>query len=279
MSGTLFVIATPIGHLQDLSLRAIETLKIVDLILAEDTRHSKRLLNAYQINTKMMACHEHNERDQINFIVESLSQGQDMALISDAGTPLISDPGFVLIRALRQAGIQIIPIPGSCALIAALSVSGFPTDRFVFEGFLPAKQQARLTHLQTLVKEPRTLIFYESVHRIRASIEDMASVFSNGRALFLAREMTKTYETYLQGSIESVLQRIKAEPSQEKGEFVVIVHGFEQVAAAGLPSEAITVLGILMAELPLKQAAQLTAKITGCKKNQLYDYALAKYCS
>ncbi|MFN7096940.1 MAG: 16S rRNA (cytidine(1402)-2'-O)-methyltransferase [Gammaproteobacteria bacterium] len=276
MIGTLYVVATPIGNLKDITLRAIEMLRTVDLIAAEDTRHSKRLLQEYDITKEMISLHEHNEHEQIHRIIQQLQSGSQIALVSDAGTPLISDPGFPLIRAARAAGIKVVPIPGPCAAITALSAAGLPADHFIFEGFLPAKTQARCNRLSHLQYEHRTIIFYESVHRIAECLQDLLTVFGKTRRLVLARELTKTYETFLDGTIEYVLQQIEQDSNQQRGEFVLILQGYQIQENDGINPEAIRILRLLMEELPMKQAVQLTAKLTECRKNILYDYAVDK---
>lgn len=273
-AGSLYVVATPIGNLKDITLRAIEILQQVDLIAAEDTRYSKRLLNEYDISKPMLALHEHNEQEQVQQLLSLLESGKKVALISDAGTPLISDPGFPLIRAVRAAGIKIYTVPGACAAIAALSISGLPTDHFVFEGFLPSKSQARSRRLELLEYEKRTLVFYESVHRIVESLQDMGKVFGSQRRIVVARELTKTYETVLTGELSQVLQQIQADNKQQLGEFVVLVQGYQLPKDELITTDAKQVLKILLAELPLKQAVQLAAKITNNKRNDLYDYAI-----
>ena len=271
--GTLYIVATPIGNLQDISPRALEVLQRVALVAAEDTRHSRRLLQHFGIHTPMQSLHEHNERERSAALLARLQSGADVALISDAGTPLISDPGFVLVRAARAAGIRVVPVPGPSALVAALSVSGLPTDRFRFEGFLPARAAARRARLQELATESATLVFYESSHRIVDSVQDMAGELGAGRPATLARELTKTFETVQSTTLAGLEQWLQAEPGQQKGEFVVMVHGATADSGA-LDAAAQRTLRILLAELPLKQAAALAAQITGCPKNRLYEYGL-----
>jgi 16S rRNA (cytidine1402-2'-O)-methyltransferase len=273
-AGMLYVVATPIGNLGDISARALEVLKAVSLIAAEDTRHSRKLLVHYGIGTALQAVHEHNERDVTGRLLQKLSTGADIALISDAGTPLISDPGYYLVRSARQAGIRVVPVPGPSALIAALSVAGLPTDRFVFAGFLPVKQAARRQRLQGLVTESATLVFYESSHRIADCLADMAACLGGEREATLARELTKTFETVLTGTLGDLLEQIQADSQQQKGEFVVMVQGAPPRDPAAIDTAAEQMLAVLLSELPLKQAAALAAKITGLSKNVLYEQGL-----
>ena len=272
--GTLYVVATPIGNLGDMTPRAIEVLQQVDLIAAEDTRHSGPLLQHFGITTSCIACHDHNERQISAGLVERIQRGESVALISDAGTPLVSDPGYHLVRSAREAGVPVVPIPGASAMIAALSVSGLPSDRFSFEGFLPAKSSARRQRLQTLMDDSRTLIFYESTHRIEESLADMAAVFGPERDVVIAREITKRFETVHGDTLANLITWIAADSNQTKGEFVVMVHGAEEREASEIDPEAERVLKLLLEELPVKQAAALAAKITGAKKNALYQLAL-----
>lgn len=270
--GALYVVATPIGNLGDFSARAIEVLGQVARIAAEDTRHSAPLLHRHGIATPLLSLHEHNERARVAQLIEELRGGAAIGLISDAGTPLISDPGFHLVRAARASGIRIIPIPGACALITALSAAGLPTDRFVFEGFLPAKSAARRAHLEALRTETRTLAFYESSHRIVETLEDMAAIFGASRPAVLARELTKTFETIRDGSLAELQEFVTGDANQQKGEFVVLVQGAEDEPQD--QAEATRVLSILLEALPVKQAAALAERITGVKKNELYKLAL-----
>jgi 16S rRNA (cytidine1402-2'-O)-methyltransferase len=275
--GTLYVVATPIGNLDDISARAIRTLSEVALIAAEDTRHSARLLQHFGIATPLQACHEHNEREQGGRFIGRLLAGDDVALISDAGTPLISDPGYHLVRQARAAGVRVTPIPGACALVAALSAAGLPSDRFIFEGFLPAKAAARRARLELLSEEPRTLIFYEAPHRILECIEDMRLVFGAERLALLGRELTKTFETLKGLPLGELSAWVAADSNQQRGECVVLVAGWEQPAGDALVSaEALRVLDLLLADLPLKRAAALAAEITGVRKNLLYQVALER---
>ncbi|MGB5440952.1 MAG: 16S rRNA (cytidine(1402)-2'-O)-methyltransferase, partial [Gammaproteobacteria bacterium] len=223
--GMLYIVATPIGNLDDISLRALETLKAMPLIAAEDTRHSRKLLARYGISTRLLSLHDHNEQAASDSLLKTLLGGADVALVSDAGTPLISDPGFYLVRAARQAGIRVIPLPGPSACIAALSVAGLPTERFVFEGFLPPRPVARERRLSELASESRTLVFYESSHRICDSLAAMAESLGHDRQATVARELTKTFETIRDGTLAELLHWVQDDPDQQKGEFVVMVQG------------------------------------------------------
>lgn len=273
--GQLYVVATPIGHLDDMTARAIHLLTEVQLIAAEDTRHSARLLEHFSIRTPMVACHDHNERDGSQGLVERLLVGDDLALISDAGTPLISDPGFHLVRRARAAGIRVVPVPGACAAIAALSAAGLPSDRFVFEGFLPAKTAGRSKRLQELAADSRTLIFYEAPHRVLECVLDMAQVLGPQRPAVLARELTKTFETIHDAPLGELAQWIAADSNQQRGECVLLVAGVDEKAERDvIDPESQRVLALLAAELPLKKAAALTAQITGARKNLLYQWGL-----
>ncbi|HET7300717.1 MAG TPA: 16S rRNA (cytidine(1402)-2'-O)-methyltransferase [Oleiagrimonas sp.] len=267
--GTLWVVATPIGHLDDMSARAVETLGRVALIAAEDTRHTRPLLTHYGIDRPLTALHEHNEREVVDRLVERLGEGDDVALVSDAGTPLISDPGFRLVRAARAAGIRVSPVPGACAAIAALSAAGLPSDRFVFEGFLPAKSAARQSRLRELDAETRTLIFYESSHRIAQSLADMRDMFGAEREAVLARELTKRFETVLGEPLAELAARVAADPDQQRGECVVLVAGRSEGADAR-QTEGRRVFDILREELPPARAAKLAAAITGAPRKALY---------
>lgn len=276
-SGILYVVATPIGNLDDISVRALKVLSEVALIAAEDTRHSQRLLQQFGIETPLQACHEHNERGQTERLLQCLRSGQDIALISDAGTPLISDPGYHLVHMARAQQIRCIPIPGPCALIAALSVAGLPSDRFVFEGFLPAKQAARCTRLELLKKESRTLIFYEAPHRVAQSLEDMQRIFGGARSACMARELTKTFETLHSSTLDELCVWVAADQNQQRGECVLLVRGCSLIETEPvIAPEAARVLSLLLAELPLKRAVAMAATITGVRKNLLYEAALAQ---
>lgn len=276
-AGTLYVVATPIGNLQDLTPRALEVLQSVDLIAAEDTRHSARLLQHFGVATATTACHDHNERDKSQRLIQRMLAGESMALISDAGTPLISDPGYHLVRQAREAGVRVCPIPGPCALIAALSAAGLPSDRFAFEGFLPAKAHGRRLRIQTLAVEPRTWMVYEAPHRLLECLEDMLDLLGADRHVVLARELTKTFETIKGAPISELVEWVRNDADQQRGECVLVVEGMPATPEGeGLDPEAERVLDILLAELPVKQAAALAAQLTGVKKNRLYQVALEK---
>lgn len=272
-SGTLYIIATPIGNLQDISQRALDCFSQVDLIAAEDTRHSGLLLSHYGIKKPFFALHDHNEQQKADILIEKLQQGQNIALVSDAGTPLISDPGFHLVRKCRQVGIKIVPIPGACAAISALSVAGIASDRFCFEGFLPAKSKARQDRLQELAKETRTLIFYESTHRILDSLQDMIEQWGN-RYVVMARELTKTWETITGDQLIPLLDWLKQDPNRIKGEIVLIVEGYQITEEKSLSPEVVKALTLISQELPLKKAATIVAELYGEKKNALYQWGL-----
>ena len=277
IQGILYVVATPIGNYADMTERAITVLGEVDLLLAEDTRRTKPLLQRFAISVpKIISFHEHNEERQTQRIIEKLQLGDSVALVSDAGTPLISDPGYGLVDAAHQVGIKIEPIPGPCAIVAALSASGLPTDQFFFAGFLPAKSSQRISALQDLVDQEGTLVFYESSHRIQASLLDCVNVLGDRKAV-LARELTKLYETIRHDSLEGLLEFVNSDANQQKGEFVLLIEGApKQQDANQHPNqqELDHMLKIMMAELPLKQAAQLVAKVMGLKKNFVYQRAL-----
>jgi 16S rRNA (cytidine1402-2'-O)-methyltransferase len=269
-TGTLWVVATPIGNLEDFSPRAQRVLREVALIAAEDTRHSKPLLAHFGIGTPLAALHEHNEREAMAPLLARLEAGEDLALISDAGTPLISDPGFRLVRAAREAGHRVSTVPGACAAIAALSVAGLPSDRFVFEGFLPAKAVARRARLRELAHEPRTLVLYESSHRIRECCGDLADAFGAQREARLLRELTKLYETALGDTLEAICERLDGDGNQQRGEFVLVVAGAGE-AADDKVVEGLRVYALLREELPPAQAAKLAAAISGAPRRALYE--------
>ena len=273
-TGILYVVATPIGNLADMVPRAVEALQTVALIAAEDTRHSSRLLAHFDIKTPAVAYHDHSDDQRTEQILQRLLNGESVALISDAGTPLVSDPGYRLVRHARQRGIQVVPVPGACAMIAALSAAGLPSDRFAFEGFLPAKQTARCNVLQSLVNETRTLIFYEAPHRILETLQDVAQIFGAEREVVLARELTKTFETIRGGAVGEMADWVASDTNQQRGEIVLLIHGAIAPAAKDMGTESERVMRVLLEELPIKQAASLGAKLTGLKKNFLYQWAL-----
>lgn len=272
----LYVVATPIGNLDDITARALRVLREVAVIAAEDTRHSARLLQHFGITTPLVACHEHNERDQGGRFLARLQGGEDVALISDAGTPLISDPGFHLVRQARAAGIRVVPVPGPCALIAALSAAGLPSDRFVFEGFLPARTAGRLARLEQLKEEPRTLIFYEAPHRLLDCLADLERIMGADRLAVMARELTKAFETFQGLPLGELRAWVAADGNQQRGECVLLVAGWQAPAENSVPAAALRVLELLLKEMPLKRAAALAAEITGVRKNLLYQAALER---
>lgn len=268
----LYIVATPIGNLADISQRAIDTLKQVDLILAEDTRHSKKLLNYLGISNHISSFHAHNESHKSHEFIKLIQNGQNIALISDAGTPLISDPGYPLVQAARNAGIKVTPIPGACAITAALSACGLACDKFYFEGFLPAKSCARRTRIKQLATSPVTTVYYESTHRIIDSLSDMAAVLGNDRQLVLAKELTKQFESFVQGSANEIITWLTEDTKRQQGEFVVIIEAYR--APEQDTGHIEQVLKILLKDLPMKQAVKLTCEITGGKKNAIYQLAL-----
>lgn len=269
----LYIVATPIGNLEDFSPRAIKTLQNVDQIAAEDTRHSQKLLKHFGIITPLVSLHEHNETTSSKILLDCLKKNQSIALISDAGTPLINDPGYHLVKLVREHGIPVIPIPGPCALITALCASGLACDKFIFEGFLPGKSIARQKKLLEFLYETRTIIFYEAPHRILALIDDMLDVFGAKRYVVLARELTKTFETIHGDNLEQLKNWLHSDKNQQKGEFVVLVKGAEYQNPNEIDTQRI--LEILLNELPIKQATSIAARITQEKKNKLYALALA----
>ncbi len=272
MEAALYIVATPIGNLGDISERAIEILKQVDLIAAEDTRHSKTLLERFGIKTKICAYHEHNEEKVTSQLIQQLQNGESIALISDAGTPLINDPGYKLVVAAHDNNIQVVPIPGPSAIITALSVSGLPTNKFAFEGYLPAKSEARKKCLQELMSESRTLVFYEAPHRIVESIKIMQEIFGAERRITIARELTKQFEQIVRDNLSVINEKLESEEIKIKGEFVVIIEGEHETSVTD--KEALRINQILSEKLSPKDAAKLTAKITGKKKNEVYQLAL-----
>ncbi len=273
--GQLYIVATPIGNLQDISPRAIDTLNKVDVIAAEDTRHSGHLLKQLDINTHRIALHEHNERDMAERLTLQIIEGKNIALISDAGTPLVSDPGYHLVKLAHQKQIKVVPIPGPSALIAALSAAGLATDRFCFEGFVPSKRSQRKSYYAQRVKEARTMVFYETPHRIVDSLVDLCSEFGDERRVVMARELTKTFETIRNDTAKQLLQWVVADTNQQKGEIVLVVEGFKETQQDSLSEFNEHVLRTLLNELSLKQAVQLAVDITGEKKKKLYNFALS----
>ncbi|AHG76238.1 Ribosomal RNA small subunit methyltransferase I [Mannheimia varigena USDA-ARS-USMARC-1296] len=272
--GTLYIVATPIGNLGDITQRALDTFATVDLIAAEDTRHSGLLLSHYGIKKPFFALHDHNEQQKTVVLVEKLAKGENIALISDAGTPLISDPGFHLVRHCRQAGVKVVPVPGACAAVTALCASGIASDRFCFEGFLPAKTKSRCDKLTELESEPRTLIFYESTHRILGTLADMKQVFGEERYVVMAREITKTWETIYGDQLGNLIEWLNEDSNRIKGEIVLVVEGKQQNLEEAFSSQAIKLLELLCQDLPLKKAAAIVAETFGYKKNALYQYGL-----
>jgi len=268
--GCLHVVATPIGNLDDLSPRALKVLAEVDLICAEDTRHTQQLLAAKGLKRPLLALHDHNEEAQVELVLARLREGQQIALVSDAGTPLISDPGFRLLRAVRQAGLKASPVPGPCAFVAALSVAGLASDRFCFEGFLPAKAGARRERLEKLANEPRTLVFYESSHRILETLEAAAQTFSGARRAGVARELTKLFETVLDGPLDELVERLRADANQQRGEFVLLIEGAPEDADAAL-REGQRLFAVLREHLPASKAAKVAAELSGAPRKALYS--------
>ena len=271
-AGILYVVATPIGNRGDISERAITVLREVNRVAAEDTRHSGRLLAHLGIQTTLVSLHEHNEDQRTVALLDAIAAGERLALVSDAGTPLVSDPGYQLVRGAHQRGLRVVPIPGACSPVAALAAAGLPTDRFCFEGFLPAKSVARRQRLEGLQAEPRTLVFFESSHRIAASLDALAEVFGGDREAVLAREITKAYETILPDTLAGLRDRVSSDPDQRRGEFVLVVAGAPAVATSD--AEQDRVLGVLLDELSVKQAAGLAARILGASRNACYQRAL-----
>ena len=274
MTGTLFIVATPIGNLDDITFRAVEILKSVDLVLAEDTRHSKKLLLHLDISKTIRAFHEHNEREKTKAIISEIRSGKSIALISDAGTPLISDPGYFLVAQAKKEGLKVVPIPGPTALITALSASGLASDSFTFLGFLPSKQTARVKLLKSLVGRTETSIFYESPKRILATLTDMHSIYGDSREVCLAKELTKVFETIQTGSIPNLIDYLTIDQNHQKGEFVILISATDKIDIAEAETQLNSLLPILCAELGASKAAKLAAKITGIDKKQCYKRAL-----
>ncbi len=272
MSATLFVVATPIGNLEDLSPRARQTLETVDLIAAEDTRHTRRLLSHFGIKTSLFALHDHNEAKVVDRLIADLADDKSIALVSDAGTPLISDPGFRLVAAAHARGFRVVPIAGASAVTAALSVAGLPTERYCFEGFLPAKQKARRTRLAKLGSETRTIVLYESVHRIRACLADLVAEFGEDRRAFIGRELTKIHEQCIQASLGELLSQLDDDTIVAKGEFVIIVSGTSDTQSSSLDVDRLLVE--LVEHLPAKEVVKIASRVTGLTRNDLYKRIL-----
>jgi len=271
---TLYIVPTPIGNLGDITQRAIEVLSNVDLVAAEDTRHTGKLLSHFSIQTKTFALHDHNEQQKAQVLVDKLLAGHSIALVSDAGTPLISDPGYHLVTQCRQAGVKVVPLPGACAVITALSASGLPSDRFSFEGFLPAKSKGRKDKFLEIAKVERTCVFYESPHRILDSLDDMLEILGPDREVVLARELTKTFETIQGMPLGELVEWVKADSNQQRGEMALLIHGYRASEDDSIPEEVKRTVTILTKELPLKKAAAMAAEIYSLKKNALYKWGL-----
>ena len=270
---TLFIVPTPIGNLSDITERALEVLKNVDLIAAEDTRHTGKLLSHYQIKTKTFALHDHNEQQKAEFLVAKLQSGLSIALVSDAGTPLISDPGYHLVNTCRAHGVSVVPLPGPCAAVTAMSGSGLPSDRFAFEGFLPSKEKARHDKLTELKEEPRTMIFYESPRRLQFTLDALVTIMGPEREVCVAREITKAFESITTKPVGELAAWVQEDSNRSRGEIVLLVSGYRSTGTE-IPAKTLNTLTMLAAELPLKKAAALTAEIHGGKKNALYKWGL-----
>ena len=274
MIGELYLVATPIGDMTDIAPRALGILNTVDIVAVEDKRRSSRLFSHFAIKTPMISYHDHSEEKQVKKIIDELLCGKSVALISDAGTPLISDPGYKLVNAAKNKSIKVSPVPGPCALIAAISASGLPSDRFIFEGFLPPKSIARISKIQNISTDYRTIIFYEAPHRILETLIDMIKVIGPSRKIVLARELTKTYETFISGTLEGVLEIIEKDLNQQNGEIVIVLAGADYSEKKIEAQDSKRILSVLLEELPLKQAVSLGSKITGVQKNIFYKLAL-----
>ena len=274
MSGILYIVATPIGNLSDITIRAVEILKKVDAVLAEDTRHTKKLFDHYEIDSPLVAFHEHNENEKVDYILAQIGSGKSLALVSDAGTPLISDPGYNLVLEAKKNGISVVPIPGPSALIAALSSSGIESNNFTFFGFLPSKQSARLRLLKKKKSLNETIIFYESPKRILAALMDMLEVFGEKRQVCLAKEITKSFETILNDNLVNLIEYLTSDSSHQKGEFVIIISPVNKVDLDEAQVQLEKILPILCAEMGASQAAKLAAKITGIDKKHCYKRAI-----
>lgn len=276
MTAKLFIVATPIGNLKDITLRALEVLEAVDWIACEDTRHSKKLLTHFGISKPLISLHDHNELSRSEELLVKLEAGENGALISDAGTPLISDPGYHLVHYLREKSIQVEPIPGASALITALSAAGMPTDRFTFEGFLPAKNAKRRDKLQALMLEERTLVFYESTHRLMDSLEDIVTVLGADRRIVVAKELTKQFERFISGEAQQVRTQLKENPDWQKGEFVLVISGAD-VVGQDESAEYDRMIDLLIEEgLPVKQISKIVASFFGANKKEIYQLCLEK---
>ncbi|ALU43989.1 16S rRNA (cytidine(1402)-2'-O)-methyltransferase [Pseudoalteromonas rubra] len=273
--GTLYIVATPIGNLEDISERALKVLADVDLVAAEDTRHTGKLLSHFSIKAKTFALHDHNEKQKAQQVLDWLEQGMDIALVSDAGTPLISDPGYAVVNLCREAGAQVTPVPGACAAIAAVSCSGLPTDRFQFVGFTPAKSQARQSFFTEAHESGITSIMYESTHRIMASLADLQTALGEQQQIVFAKELTKTYETFFSGPVCELIAFLENEPERQRGELVLMLPGKIQVSSEMSP-EAKQLIGLLEGEMPLKKACGIAAEYFGLKKNALYKAIIAE---
>lgn len=273
IENALYIVSTPIGNLDDITFRAVSVLKSVDLIGAEDTRHSRILLDHYGIDTKMFSLHDHNEQDKKEYIVSCINRGLSVALISDAGTPLISDPGYHVAAYCRELGIRVVPVPGPCAVISALSASGLPTDRFVFGGFLPVKPKALSDELALLVSEVKTYVYYESPRRILDTVRALAKILGSERRLVIAREMTKTFESFYDLTAGEMISFLEEDPNRQKGEFVVMIAGCEK-KKEGIPAEVLRLLKLLNSHLPLKTSASVCSEFFNLSKNELYRAGL-----
>ncbi|MGP1956803.1 MAG: 16S rRNA (cytidine(1402)-2'-O)-methyltransferase [Arsenophonus sp. NC-PE1-MAG3] len=276
MISTLYIVPTPIGNLDDITLRALQILKQVDLIAAEDTRRTYLLLQHFGINTRMMSLHKHNEQKKTDQLIPQLKQGLSIALVSDGGTPLINDPGCHLVKYCRQTDIRVVPLTGACAAITALSAAGITSNRFCYEGFLPAKQKARQEILQRLIEESRTVIFYESPHRLLDTLADMVAIWGAKRYVVLARELTKTWESIYGLPVGELLDWVKFDKNRYRGEMVLVVEGYRVAkdSNVAIPFDTMKTLALLQQSLPLKKAVAITAEIYGLKKNVLYKYVL-----
>ena len=275
-TAVLYIVATPIGNLADMVPRAVEVLQSADLVAAEDTRHSQRLFSHFSIETPLVAYHDHSDDQRTTKILQRLEQGQTVALISDAGTPLISDPGYRLVREARERGFKVVPIPGPCAFVAALSAAGLPSDRFTFEGFLPAKPLAREKALQALAAETRTMVFYEAPHRVLDTLEAMCKVFGDAREAVIARELTKAFETIHLLPLAELVEWVRADSNQQRGEIALLLRGAAESKSSELDAEAERVMKLLLVELPPKRAAAVAAEITGVNKKLLYNWSLSQ---